>query len=198
MKPKTDPVFQVSEKKRGKGLHMELILASGSPRRAKILKEHQVRFTVLKSDAPEISDEKRPEFTVMENARRKGEAVLREHPGESVLAADTIVYFGGRIYGKPMTREQAKRDLQTLSGKTHLVLTGVYYNGKTVVEKSEVVFKTIDDATIDRYIELVNPVDRAGAYDIDTCGEMVVDHYNGEYENIMGLPLRPLREWGIL
>ena len=178
-----------------------LILASGSPRRAKILKDLGVEFTIAKSDAPEVSYPHDPERTVRENALAKGEAVRRAQPSASsarVLSADTIVAFAGRIYGKPRDLDEAKEYLRELSGKVHTVLTGVAYNGEVKVVKSEVRFRPLSEAMIDEYVARVKPTDRAGAYDIDESGDLIVESYSGSYENIMGLPVEPLREWALV
>jgi len=174
-----------------------LTLASGSPRRAKILSEHGVDFCVVRSDAPEVAYPDDPERTVRENALAKG-AVVAAGGARRVLSADTIVWFEGRIYGKPCDLDEARDFLRTLSGHTHGVYTGVAYDGDVRVVRSDVTFRTLDEATIAEYVRRVNPLDRAGAYDIDTCGELVVARYAGSYENIMGLPVEPLREWGII
>ena len=170
-----------------------LILASGSPRRAKILKDLGVEFTVVKSDAPEVSYPHDPERTVRENALAKGAAV----EGSDVLSADTIVWFNGRIYGKPRDLDEAKAYLGELSGNVHTVFTGVAYNGEVKVVKSDVKFRKLSDAMIDEYVARVKPTDRAGAYDIDESGDLIVESYTGSYENIMGLPVEPLKDWGI-
>ena len=117
--------------------------------------------------------------------------------GLPVLSADTIVWHNGRIYGKPQDVAEAKSFLRELSGNTHAVFTGVAFNGDARVVRSDVTFKELSDETIDAYVAKVNPLDRAGAYDIDTFGEMLVAGYTGTYENIMGLPVGPLKEWGI-
>ena len=171
-----------------------LILASGSPRRAKILKDLGVEFTVVKSDAPEVSYPHDPERTVRENALAKGAAVS----GGSILSADTIVWFNNRIYGKPRDLDEAKEYLRELSGNVHTVFTGVAYNGEVKVVKSDVKFRELSDAMIDEYVARVKPTDRAGAYDIDESGDLIVESYTGSYENIMGLPVEPLKEWGIV
>ena len=171
-----------------------LILASGSPRRAKILKDLGVEFTVVKSDAPEVSYPHDPERTVRENALSKGAAV----EGSDVLSADTIVWFNGKIYGKPKDLAEAKAYLNELSGNVHTVFTGVAYNGEVKVVKSDVKFRELSDAMIDEYVARVKPTDRAGAYDIDESGDLIVENYTGSYENIMGLPVEPLREWKIV
>ena len=171
-----------------------LILASGSPRRAKILRDLGVAFTVMKSDAPEVSYPHDPERTVRENALAKGAAV----GGDRVLSADTIVWFNGRIYGKPKDLDEAKEYLRELSGNVHTVFTGVAYNGDVRVVKSDVKFRNLSEAMIDEYVARVKPTDRAGAYDIDESGNLIVESYTGSYENIMGLPVEPLKEWGIV
>ena len=180
-----------------------LILASGSPRRAKILKDLGVEFVVVKSDAPEVSYAHDPERTVKENALAKGAAVLNteaqgHREGTGVLSADTIVWFDGKIYGKPKDLAEAKEYLRELSGNVHTVFTGVAYNGEAKVVRSDVKFRELSDAMIDEYVARVKPTDRAGAYDIDESGDLIVESYTSSYENIMGLPVEPLREWKIV
>ena len=193
---------------------MKIVLASGSPRRAKILKDLGVDFEVIKTDAPEVSYPADPERTVRENALAKGAAarpVPHSHPSSDrlrgslrsgdtfpILSADTIVWFSDRIYGKPRDLEEAKRFLKELSGQVHCVYTGVAYEGEVRVARSDVKFRELSSAQIDEYVARVNPVDRAGAYDIDESGDLIVESYSGSYENIMGLPLEPLAEWGIV
>ena len=172
-----------------------LTLASGSPRRAKILRAHGVDFVIVKSDAPEVSYPHDPERTVRENALAKGAAVKAHGP---VLSADTIVWFSGKIYGKPRDLDEAKAFLHELSGQTHTVFTGVAYDGEVKVVRSDVTFRELSDALIDDYVARVKPTDRAGAYDIDESGDLIVASYTGSYENIMGLPVEPLRAWGIV
>ena len=102
------------------------------------------------------------------------------------------------MYGKPRDLEEAKRFLRELSGQVHTVFTGVAYDGDVRVCRSSVRFRRLTDAAIDEYVARVNPTDRAGAYDIDDCGNTVVESYAGSYENIMGLPIEPLADWKIL
>ena len=179
-----------------------LILASGSPRRAKILKELGVEFRVEKSDAPEVSYPHDPERTVQENALAKGEVshaeTQRRGDVSGVLSADTIVWFNGKIYGKPKDLDEAKEYLRELSGNVHTVFTGVAYNGEVKVVKSDVKFRKLSEKMIDEYVARVKPTDRAGAYDIDESGDLIVESYTGSYENIMGLPVEPLREWQLV
>ncbi len=148
------------------------------------------------SAAKEVCYPEDPERTVRENALAKG-AAARRSEGEHVLSADTIVWLDGRVYGKPRDLAEAKAFLRDLSGRTHTVFTGVAYDGETRVVRSDVTFRALSDAEIDAYVARVNPLDRAGAYDIDESGDYLIASHTGSYENIMGLPVEPLREWGI-
>lgn len=173
---------------------MKITLASGSPRRAKILEQLGVSFTILKTDAPEVSYPEDPERTVRENALLKGAAA-----GVSrCLSADTIVWYANRIYGKPKDLEQAKEFLRELSGHVHTVFTGVAFDGDVRVVKSDVKFRPLDEKAIEAYVARVKPTDRAGAYDIDESGDLIVESWTGSYENIMGLPVEPLKAWGLV
>ncbi|HNX05572.1 MAG TPA: nucleoside triphosphate pyrophosphatase [Opitutales bacterium] len=176
------------------------ILASGSPRRRKILADAGYAFTVVKTDAAEVSVPHAPRRTVTANADLKLEACRKAHPGATILAADTIVWFNGKIYGKPKDRAEAKQFLHELSGHTHTVFTGLAFcraGGRieSAVATSDVAFKKLSDTVIDDYVARTNPLDRAGAYDIDENGGLIVASYAGSYENIMGLPLEPVRAW---
>lgn len=181
----------------------QLILASQSPRRAKILEKNAISFTVVKTDSEETSYPEDPEKTVRENAILKLSACRKSHPQNPILAADTIVWFNNEIYGKPRDLNEARLMLRKLSGNTHTVFTGVAFTPnesseiKTAVCKSEVTFHNLSDEAIDDYVNRTKPTDRAGAYDIDENGDILVASYIGEYENIMGLPLEPLRMWEI-
>lgn len=180
---------------------MKLVLASGSPRRAKILERLGVDFEVERTDAPEVCYQDDPERTVSENALAKGAAA--KTAGTAVLSADTIVWYDGRIFGKPRNLGEAKEFLRLLSGRAHWVFTGVALrrNGERPevrVVRSQVKFRELSQEMIEEYVSRVHPVDRAGAYDIDESGGLIVEGYTGSYENIMGLPVEPLREWGLI
>ena len=191
-----------------------LILASGSPRRAKILRDLGVDFEIVKTEAAEVSIPHDPVRTVTENAcaklRAAADAVAQERDppevvGRAILAADTIVWFDNRIYGKPRDLDEAKEFLRELSGQTHVVFTGVAFcDGKgegalaTACVRSEVTFRELSEEIIEEYVARVHPTDRAGAYDIDESGELIISSYTGSYENIMGLPVEPLRTFGIV
>ncbi len=193
-----------------------LILASGSPRRAKILKKLGVQFRVVKTDAEEVAIE--PERTydaeetgsiVEQNACLKVWAGFKAAGGSSggILAADTVVWFRNRILGKPKDLSEAAEYLRMMSDKVHSVFTGVAYlppdateddEQRFAIVESKVKFRKLSDAMIDEYVARVKPTDRAGAYDIDESGDLIVESYTGSYENIMGLPVEPLREWKLV
>ena len=192
------------------------ILASGSPRRAKILEKLGVQFRVVKTDAEEVAIE--PERTydaeetgsiVEQNACLKVWAGFKAAGGSSggILAADTVVWFRNRILGKPKDLSEAAEYLRMMSDKVHSVFTGVAYlppdateddEQRFAIVESKVKFRKLSDAMIDEYVARVKPTDRAGAYDIDESGDLIVESYTGSYENIMGLPVEPLREWKLV
>ena len=187
-----------------------LILASGSPRRAKILRDLGVDFEIVKTEAAEVAIPHDPVRTVTENACAKLRAATvaqeRDPPGvagRAILAADTIVWFDNRIYGKPRDLDEAKEFLRELSGQTHVVFAGVAFRAEDGTERtscveSHVTFRTLTEEMIEEYVARVHPTDRAGAYDIDEAGDLIVASYAGSYENIMGLPVEPLRTFGLL
>ncbi|MBQ4199296.1 MAG: septum formation protein Maf [Kiritimatiellae bacterium] len=173
-----------------------LILASGSPRRAKILHDLGIDFEVVKTEAPEVSIPHDPVRTVTENALAKLRAVNGAQC-RRILAADTIVWFADRIYGKPRDLDEAKEFLRELSGQTHTVFTGIAFMDESGAEltecvESHVTFRVLSAETVDEYVLRVHPTDRAGAYDIDESGDLIVASYTGSYENIMGLPVEPV------
>lgn len=179
----------------------KLILASASPRRAKILNDLGIEFSIFKTEAEEVAYPGDPERTVKENALAKNRSA-REKLGEDmrdtkILSADTIVWFNGKIYGKPKDLDEAREFLRELSGNTHIVFTAASLDGDVKITKSEVKFRKLDDAKIEEYISKVKPIDRAGAYDIDESGDLIVEGYSGSYENIMGLAVEPIIEWAL-
>ena len=177
-----------------------LILASKSPRRAKILADMGFVFEVRATEARGISVPRAPKRTVTANAALKLEAARALFPDAAILAADTIVWFAGRIYGKPRDAEEAKAYLRELSGNVHKVYTAVAFarpgeKMRTETVESAVKFRRLSDATINEYVERVRPLDRAGAYDIDESGDLIVESFDSGYENIMGLPVEPVKSW---
>lgn len=188
---------------------LEWILASGSPRRRELLAQLNPQFRVVTTDVEEWEPEHAdPVEQVEENARRKGAAVAALHPRALVVAADTTVALGRRLFAKPKDRAEAIAMLAALSGKPHQVLTGValFCNGQQHIfhESSTVEFRTLDAAAIDAYLERVHVLDKAGAYAIQEHAELIIERYAGCFENIMGLPVQRLRrelvsqDWGVL
>ena len=182
-----------------------MILASGSPRRAKILLPLGGDFHILKTEAADVSIPHDPVRTVTENACAKLRAAVPATStalpqGRAILAADTIVWFNNRLYGKPRDLDEAKESLREPSGQTHVVFTGVAFRAadgteRTACVESHVTFRALSEEMIEEYVARVHPTDRAGAYDIDESGDLIVASYTGSYENIMGLPLEPVRDW---
>ena len=183
-----------------------MILASKSPRRQEILSRLLPSFTVIPSSANEDCSDPDPRNYVRELAIRKARDISSSHPEDTVLAADTIVAMGGRILGKPKTREEAFSYLRDLSGEVHEVYTGValVHKGelRSFVECTEVLFRHLTDELIHEYIRSGEPMDKAGAYGIQGIGGRFVEGIHGDYYNVMGLPLCALscllEELGIL
>ena len=186
---------------------MRVILASGSPRRRELLEAAGLSFEVIPSPAEEIHDASLGmEGLCEENARLKAIAVAAHHPVAVVIGADTLVFLDGQPLGKPKDMAEAVRMLLSLSGFVHNVCTGVCIcepSGKirTLHAVTEVVFRTLDDATIYEYLAKTSPLDKAGAYGIQDHGEMIVERISGGYDNVMGLPvglvLKALEEIGL-
>ncbi len=183
----------------------EFILASASPRRKEIMTLTGLDFSVLAPDADEGSvDRNIPAgLYVQELALLKAAAaakVLLNNKKAVVISADTIVTLDGEILGKPKDEEDARKTLRALSGRTHEVYTGYCVmrvsDGKTVCQsvKTEVAFKELTDEKIDAYIKTGEPMDKAGAYGIQGIGSMLVSGVNGDYLNVVGLPLSALSD----
>ena len=178
-----------------------LILGSASPRRQKILRELGCVFTVSVADAQEIHDASDPVHTVVSNALAKYRACRARHPEAALITADTLVWFEGRLIGKPVDLVEAARFLHDFSGRTQIVYTGFALGlphdpqPDLRVEASSVCFKNLSENTIRDYLHKTNPLDRAGAYDIDENGDLLIASINGSYTNIMGLPSAPVRDW---
>lgn len=179
---------------------MKLILASGSPRRKELLGRLGVEFRVIVSPAEEIHDSSLGMAGLCEeNARLKAVAVACDHTDCAVIGADTLVFLDGEPLGKPKTMEEAAEMLRRLSGRKHQVCTGVCIAGPggeivTLHGVTDVVFRVLDEETIAGYLAKTSPLDKAGAYGIQDCGEMIVEGIEGAFDNVMGLPLDLLRE----
>ena len=177
---------------------MKLVLASKSPRRSEILKNAGYDFVVRVADADEtIPDGTKPEDAVVFLAARKAMAVPRADD-ETVLGADTIVVLDDKILGKPKDREDAYNMLKALSGRAHSVFTGVCIveNGKsmTFAEETRVEFLPLSDEDIYKYIDTNDCYDKAGAYGIQGYASKFVRRIDGDYFNVVGLPISAIFE----
>ena len=191
---------------------VNIILASGSPRRKELLNQVGLTFTVLVTDADETIDINEPEKVVEELSRRKCIAAAEEflknpsaYPskvesaiGTLIVAADTVVALENAILGKPVDENDALRILMSLSGKTHYVYTGVSYmlirDGErgsinVFTEKTAVTMYDFDEKEALDYISTGEPHDKAGAYGIQGIGARLVKSIEGDYNNVVGFPL---------
>ena len=182
---------------------MKYILASQSPRRREILEMLGVTFEVITSEADESSDITDPYALVEELAKRKGIAVrdallskgydLRD---TVIISADTIVAIGGEILGKPRDYEDACRMLRLYSGKVHEVVSGICLIGANAQgvthEVTKVAFDTMDEETIGDYVRAAKPYDKAGAYAIQGLASAYIQGIEGDYFNVVGLPVHRL------
>jgi septum formation protein len=183
------------------------ILASASPRRAELLRQLKLDFEVIPSDAKEVFDENLSPLELCQlNAHRKARVVAKKDPDALVLGADTLVFLGQRIFGKPANGAEAKRMLLQLQGRTHQVVTGVClihlrkHREKIFAVSTEVMFRPLTPEQIDEYLAKINPLDKAGAYAIQENGEMIVSEISGSFSNVVGLPIErvqaELSAWG--
>jgi septum formation protein len=178
-----------------------LILASASPRRAELLKLLQVKFRILPGEALEVAHEHLSPLEVCQlNAHRKARAVAKRIPDALVLAADTLVFLDGEIFGKPRNLTDARRMLARLQGRTHQVVTGVClmhlraHRERIFAVSTDVWFHPLDDRQIRNYLAKINPLDKAGAYAIQESGELIISEVSGSYSNVVGLPVEKLRQ----
>lgn len=173
-----------------------LILASQSPRRVYLMREAGFTFEIRVPAVEEAHDASlTPEALTIENARRKAVAAAVLEPEALTLGADTLVYLDGVPLGKPRDMAEAADMLARLAGRAHEVCTGVYLawdagrQGRGLHVITKVVLKPLTAEAIHAYHALVNPLDKAGAYGIQEHGDCIVDHYEGSWTNVMGLPM---------
>lgn len=181
-------------------LSCSLILASQSPRRHALLERIEIPFRVQVSPASEtLTTPEPPSAAVQTLAQRKARPVATEHPTALVLAADTVVAHDGEILTKPENPSHARALLHRLSATSHTVYTGIALahsasdRETTAVEDTEVVFGPLSDSEIQTYVDSGSPMDKAGAYGIqDHTAPFFVERIDGDYYNVVGLPLRCL------
>ena len=175
----------------------KFILASKSPRRKQILEKENIDFEVFVPNVTEVTQAGALE-TVEFNAELKAKSAAEIFPDRIVIAADTVVALDNKILEKPDSMEEAVLMLQNLSGRTHTVFTAVSIaaNGKiySFYDESRVKFKNLTLEIIEDYFKICDPLDKAGAYNIDENGEQIIEKIIGSYENIMGLPIVKLRK----
>lgn len=186
---------------------MRIILASESPRRRELLTLMGLDFTVVPSHAEERAPaHATPDEIVRAIALQKASAVAAFYPQECVIGADTIVYLDGAVLGKPHTAQRAREYLTRMQGRTHTVYTGVAVlaGGRVDVRHAEtqVTFAPMCAEEIDRYVATGDPLDKAGAYGVQGPFAVYVDRIEGNYFNVIGMPLpllyRMLCDAGVL
>lgn len=175
-----------------------IILASGSPRRKKILKEMGISFKVVKPNISEKTKYRKPSKVVMDLAKKKALSVAKKYPNDIVIGADTVVYCMGRIIGKPKSISDAKRILKIQSGKWQTVYTGVslVFMKKNIVltgyEKSMCFMRKIDKREINQIAS--KHLDKAGGWAVQDKGDRLIVKIKGDYSNIVGLPKKLLKK----
>lgn len=175
-------------------IERNLVLASSSPSRKMLLEQAGLSFDVVVSGVDEIvPSDYTPAQTVETLARRKGEAVLPLCPDRPIIAADSVVSIDGLILGKPKDDQAARETLRRLSGRTHEIFTGVCLlaEGKTDVfhMSTQVTFYPLTQEEIAEYVAMGESRGRAGAYGIEGIGVVLVQSIQGDYANIVGLPV---------
>jgi septum formation protein len=181
-----------------------LVLASASPRRQELLRNAGIPFSVFAANISEVPlPGENPRHCAERLAREKAQAALLQQPGKFVLGADTIVVVDGEILGKPRNPADALRMLRLLSGRAHQVITGVCLVGSlrtgnqklatgfedTRSENTKVTMTDLTDEEIQSYIATGEPMDKAGAYAIQGMASRWIPRIEGDYFNVVGLPI---------
>ena len=180
---------------------MNIILASASPRRKEILENANVKFKIMASSIEELTlDSESPCQMVMRLAFEKGIDIASRQKSDLVISADTIVVLDNTILGKPKDEIEARKMITSLSGRTHQVITGISLinldNNKKIIDYviSNVKFKNLSEEDINDYIRTKESLDKAGAYGIQGYGALLVEEIQGDYFNIVGLPISRLSD----
>jgi septum formation protein len=172
-----------------------LILASRSPQRRAILEQLGISFELRPVDVDEKEDGL-PEVCARGNALRKARAVTVEGPDEAILGVDTIVVLDGGIWGKPPDEAAARETLRALSGRTHTVVSGLALveggQARTAIASTAVSFRALGDDVVDWYVATGEWRGRAGGYAIQGRGAALVERIDGDYLNVVGLPVAAL------
>lgn len=186
-------------------MNRDFILASSSPRRFELLRQIGLSFQSIVPAIDEFTESTDPVEVVSQLSAQKAAAVAKNNPLSVVIAADTVVAADGKILGKPHGDADAADMLRFLSGRSHFVFTGVTVicDGRieTAICRTEVYFKDLTDAQIQAYLRTGEPYDKAGSYAIQGKGALLVERIDGDYSNVVGLPLsmlyEMLKEFGI-
>ena len=176
-------------------------MASASPRRKEILENASVKFEVMASCIEELTlDGESPCQMVMRLAFEKGMDIASRQKSDLIISADTIVVIDNTVLGKPENEIEARKMITSLSGRTHQVITGISLinldNNKKIIDYviSNVKFKNLSEEDINDYIRTKESLDKAGAYGIQGYGALLVDEIQGDYFNIVGLPISRLSD----
>lgn len=179
----------------------EIILASNSPRRRELLEKIGLKFEAEDSGyAEKINPELEPKKLVKFLSLEKVKTAAKKHLNAIIIAADTLVVYQDKILGKPKTLKHARRMLQLLNNKKHSVFTGFTIldtkNKKTIskVVETKVYFRKLSEEEIENYVHSEKPLDKAGAYAIQGLGELLIKKIEGDYSNIVGLPVSELAQ----
>lgn len=174
-----------------------IILASESPRRRELIKKITKEFTVIPANIDESVLHIPACDLPGELSKLKAYDVFAKCPHDKVLACDTVVIIDGQILGKPHSKEQAKEMLQKLSGRKHVVISGYTIISKekeiTRTVRTYVYFNKLSDELIDAYIATGSPMDKAGAYGIQDQEFDLVNHIEGSFDNVIGLPTEDIK-----
>jgi septum formation protein len=184
------------------------ILASGSPRRAQLLREAGYEMEIVAPETRELhTDYLTPRELTLFNAHRKALRVALLHPDATVLGADTLVALGTRVFNKPPDLAAARVMLAELAGKSHEVITSlsvIQAEQRRVANESvltTVVFKPLTEQMIEDYISQINPLDKAGGYAAQAEGAWIIERMEGSFTNVVGLPMEMagalLSEFGV-
>lgn len=175
-----------------------IILASQSPRRQELIRRITPQFEVVVAQVNETAPpDVAPEALPVYLAEQKARAVAADRPDSVVIGADTVVLLDGEVLGKPRDKDDAARMLRALSGRRHTVVTGccIIRDAQAVCfsEQTHVVFYALSDREIEDYLATGEPFDKAGAYGIQGQGSLLVKGIEGDYFNVVGLPLARLK-----
>ena len=173
-----------------------LILASGSPRRKQLLRDAKFEAEVVPADVEELwCDFFTPTELTLFNAFQKAAAVAIQHPDAVVLGADTLVALGSEVFGKPRDLVEARQMIGKLVGKTHDVITGISLIqvkvGRIVTRAvhTTVKIRSLTATEIEAYLEIAEPLDKAGAYAAQKSPDLIIEQIKGSFTNVVGLPM---------